>query len=84
MLEFACFIFYFFLFSGDPEWYHHHPTFNSPRIKLAAGSPLRAQRPLQPPGCHHLHQVHHSLLGPAGLQQPPDLRILRLLPTGGI
>ena len=72
----------YFVFSGAPARYDNQPTFISPRIKLAA--PLRPLRPLQPPGRHHLHQVHHSLLGPAGLQQPPDLGILRLLPTGGI
>ena len=73
-----------FLFSGDPQWYHHHPTFNSPRIKLAAGSSLGPLRPLQPGGRHHLHQVHHPVLGPASLQQPPHHGIFSLLSTGRI
>ena len=75
---------FIFLFSGDPQWYHHHQTFNSPRIKLAASSPLGPLRPLQLGGCHHLHQVHHSILGPTNLQQPPHHRIFRLLSTGRI
>ena len=73
-----------FLFSGDPQWYHHHPTFNSPGIKLAAGSSLGPLRPLQPGGRHHLHQVHHPVLGPASLQQPPHHGIFSLLSTGRI
>ena len=70
---------FLFLFSGDP-WYHNHQTFNSPRIKLAP--PLRPLGPLQPAGPHHLHQVHHSGLGPAGVKQSSHHGILRLLPAG--
>ena len=72
----------YFLFSGAPARYDNQPTFISHRIKLAA--PLGPLRTLQPPGRHHLNQVHHPLLGQPDLQQPPHHGILRLLPTGGL